>query len=132
MGIDSDLKIDNTEKIDQLMVIRQNKTKYNEFIKNERITREQNQKIMQKMKSTNRPPPQSLEDYKNDIDLGLDGGLADMDPPHLPIPNQVDSLYVEKPIGDYEPYPHFKQRKRFGGDSENKIIKKKYKPEPTT
>lgn len=40
MGIDSDLKIDNTEKIDQLMVMRQNKTKYNDFIRTERLTRE--------------------------------------------------------------------------------------------
>ena len=55
-----------------------------------------------------------------------------MDPPPLPIPNQVDSLYVEKPIGEYEPYPHFKARKRFGGDQEYRIIKKKFKPEPTT
>ena len=32
MGLDSDMKIDNTEKIDQLMVIRQNKTKFNDFV----------------------------------------------------------------------------------------------------
>lgn len=132
MGIDSDLKIDNTEKIDQLMVMRQNKTKYNDFIRTERLTREQTQRVVQKMKSTNRPPPQTLEDHKNDIDLGLEGGLVDMDPPHLAIPSQVDSLYVEKPIGDYEPYPNFKSRKRFGDGAENRLIKKKYKAEPTT
>lgn len=86
MGIDSDLKIDNTEKIDQLMVMRQNKTKYNEFIKHERQNREMNQRIQQKMKSTNKPPPQTLEDFKNDIDLDLAGGLADLDPPDLAIP----------------------------------------------
>ncbi len=45
MGIDSDLKADNTNKIDQLMVVRQNKTKYNEFIKQERQNREMNQSI---------------------------------------------------------------------------------------
>ena len=87
MGIDSDLKADNTEKIDQLMVMRQNKTKYNEFIKHERQNREMNQRIQQKMKSTNKPPPQTLEEYKNDIDLDLAGGLADLEPPNLPIPN---------------------------------------------
>ena len=86
---------------------------------------------MEKMKSTNRPPPQTLEDFKNDVDLGLDGGLIESEPPLLAIPNQVDSLYVEKPIGDYEPYANFKQRKRFGGD-ETRIIKKKFKAEPTT
>ncbi len=86
------------------------------------------------MKSTNKPPPQTLEEFKNDIDLDLAGGLADLDPPNLPIPTQVDSLYVEKPIGEYEPYPHFKARKRFGaeGDQGPRIIKKKFKAEPTT
>jgi|LauGreDrversion4_2_1035121.scaffolds.fasta_scaffold06067_15 hypothetical protein len=132
MGIDSEFKVDNTDKIDQLMVMRQNKTKYNDFIKTERLTREQNMKIVQKMKSTNKPPPQTLEDYKNDVDLDLDGGLADLDPPNLPVPTQVDPLYVEKPIGEYEPYPHFKSRKRFGGEQDTRIIKKKFKPEPTT
>jgi hypothetical protein len=128
MGLDSDLKIDNTEKIDQILVMRQNKAKYNEFVTTQRQNRE---RIMQKMKATNRPPPQTLEDFKNDIDLGLDGGLIEMDPPHLPIPNQVDSLYVEKPIGDYEPYPNQKARKRFA-EAENRIIKKKFKAEPST
>ena len=87
-----------------------------------------------KMKSTNKPPPQTLEEYKNDIDLDLAGGLADLDPPNLPIPTQIDSLYVEKPIGDYEPYPHFKARKRFGGEGDQgaRIIKKKFKGEPST
>lgn len=57
MGIDSDLKVDNTEKIDQLMVMRQNKSKYNEFVTTQRMQREQSKRIMEKMKSTNRPPP---------------------------------------------------------------------------
>lgn len=135
MGLDSDLKIDNTEKIDQLMVIRQNKTKFNDFVTTQRLQREEQQRITQKMKSTGKHPPQTLEEYKNDVDLGLAGGLADIDPPNLPIPNQIDSLYVEKPIGNYEPYPHFKARKRLGAESglqENKIIKKKWKPDPTS
>lgn len=57
MGIDSDLKVDNTEKIDQLMVMQQNKAKYNEFVTTQRQNREQSKRIMEKMKSTNRPPP---------------------------------------------------------------------------
>ena len=32
------------------------------------------------MKSTKRPPPETLEELKNDIDLGLDFGLT---PPDL-------------------------------------------------
>lgn len=45
MGMDSDLKVDNTEKIDQLMVMRQNKTKYNEFVTTQRLNRETNRRI---------------------------------------------------------------------------------------
>lgn len=36
LQIDSQLKIDNTDKIDQYLIIKQNKNKYNEFIKKER------------------------------------------------------------------------------------------------
>ena len=52
------------------------------------------------MKSTSRPPPQTFEEIKGDIDLGMDFGL---EPPQLTLPDQVDALYVEKPIGNYEP-----------------------------
>ena len=66
-----------------------------------------------KMKSTNRAPPQTLEEFKNDVDLGLEGGMIDMEPPSLKLSGAtIDSLYVEKPIGDYEPYANFKSRKR--------------------
>lgn len=83
LGLDSDLKVDQTDKIDALMVDRQNKTRFNDFLRSERLAREQSMRVAQKMKSTNRLPPQTLEEYKNDIDLGLDGGLIDLDPPAL-------------------------------------------------
>jgi hypothetical protein len=140
MGLDSDIKVDNTEKIDQLMVIQQNKTKFNDYVTTMRLQREQSIKMAQKYTASGRQPPKTLEEYKNDLDLGL-GSMIDMDPPHMPIPNQVDTLYVEKPIGDYEPYPQFKARKRFNANAstpgemlvvENRIIKKKFKAEPST
>lgn len=52
------------------------------------------------MKSTSRPPPTTLEEIKNDIDLQMD---FDMEPPMLAVPDYVDPLYVEKPLGKYEP-----------------------------
>jgi hypothetical protein len=123
------------------MVVQQNKAKFNDYVTTMRLQREQSIKIAQKYNGTGRHPPKTLEDHKNDLDLGLVGGLADLDPPLLPIPTQVDSLYVEKPIGDYEPYPHFKARKRFNASAstaegmlvvENRIIKKKFKQEPAS
>lgn len=45
MGLDSDIKVDNTEKIDQLMVIQQNKTKFNDYVTTMRLQREQSIKI---------------------------------------------------------------------------------------
>jgi len=41
MGLDSDIKVDNTEKIDQLMVIQQNKIKFNDYVTTMRLQREQ-------------------------------------------------------------------------------------------
>lgn len=81
------------------------------------------------MKTTSRPPPTTFEEMKNDVDLGLD---IDMEPPHLSLPTQVDPLYVEKPIGAYEPMNQDKRlRQRVAADG-NKTIKKKWKSEPTT
>ena len=61
-------------------MIKQNKTKYNEFIKTERQNRDKEQKIQAKLKSTSRLPPTTFEEMKNDVDLGLDSGL---EPPKL-------------------------------------------------
>ncbi len=68
-----------------------------------------------------------------DVDLDLDFGL---EPPKLSLPEQIDPLYVVKPIGPYEPINQ-SSRKRAkqgekGQESENRIIRKKFKPEPTT
>ena len=60
-----------------------------------------------------------------------------MEPPHLSLPDQVDALYVEKPIGNYEPQNNvankrIKRANEVGGANDNRIIRKKFKSEPTT
>lgn len=41
-----------------------------------------------------------MEEYKNDVDIGLTNM---MEPSFLELPKTVEDLYVEKPIGKYEP-----------------------------
>lgn len=81
------------------------------------------------MKSTSRPPPETLKEIKNDVDLCLDNPLV---PPKLSLPNEKYSLWVEKPIGNYEPYNLEKKKKQRAELDVNRVIKKKWKPEPTT
>lgn len=65
------MNIENTENIDQYMMIKQNKTRFNDFIKRERIIREKEQAIAQKVKATKRSPPETLEEIEKDPDLGM-------------------------------------------------------------
>jgi len=45
LNIDSQMKIDNTDRIDQYMAIKQNKTKFNDFLKQERDKRIKEEKV---------------------------------------------------------------------------------------
>jgi hypothetical protein len=131
MHIDSAIKMDNTEKIDQYMMIRQNNAKYTDFVKTERGKRERDVKLQEKMKISSRAPPMTIEEIENDPDLGMND--FKIDEPNLQLPPATDSLYVEKPIDKYEPNQQKLQRLRARHEpDENKIIKKKFKPEPTT
>jgi hypothetical protein len=131
MHIDSAIKMDNTEKIDQYMMIRQNNAKYTDFVKTERGKRERDVKLQEKMKISSRAPPMTIEEIENDPDLGMND--FKIDEPKLQLPPATDSLYVEKPIDKYEPNQQKLQRLRARHEpDENKIIKKKFKPEPTT
>lgn len=71
LNIDSQMNIENTENIDQYMMIKQNKTRFNDFLKRERIIREKEQAIAMKVKSTKRSPPETLEEIEKDPDLGM-------------------------------------------------------------
>ena len=69
-------------------------------------------------------PPETIEDIPKDPDLGMD-----IDYPEVPLelPTEVDPLYVEKPIDKYEPF-----RLQRGPPDPDRIIKRKWKPQPET
>jgi hypothetical protein len=69
-------------------------------VKRERLNRERDVRIQERLKATNRLPPESLEEIEKDPDLGMDPANLD---PQLLVPDNVDLLYVEKPIDRYEP-----------------------------
>ena len=60
------------------------------------MNREKDHRITTKIKETQRAPPMALEEIKDDLDLGMD--LA-MQEPKFEFVQEVDPLYVEKPIG---------------------------------
>ena len=117
------------------MAIKENKEKYNKFVKDQRVDRVKEEKMIQKMKSTGSRPTYNFYDTVNkkdyDIGMGMESGL---EPPKLALPPDNDPLYVEKPIGKYEPQQQNvnRNRKDKGGADENRIIRKKWKAEANT
>lgn len=82
------------------------------------------------MKETSRAPPQTLEEIEKDPDLGMN--TVDFEP-KFDIEKDVDPLYVEKPIGKYEPSASNLERMRAKKDqTADRILRKKFKLEPTT
>ena len=69
-------------------------------MKHQRLGRERDVRITQKIKETQKAPPMTLEEIKEDLDLGMDTVIAE---PRFEFVQEVDPLYVEKPIGKYEP-----------------------------
>ena len=87
-------------------------------------------RITTKIKETQRAPPMTLEEIKDDLDLGMDLQMAE---PKFEFVQEVDPLYVEKPIGKYEPTATNLDRTRARKQqADNRIVKKKFKAEPTT
>ncbi len=110
-------------------MIRQNNNRASEWLKQERTMRETKQRREKKMKITNKAPPMDLEEFKSDPDLGMKFGLEE---PKIKLPTDVEPLYVEKPIGQYEPVHKQGTNIQTRRDEEVRIIRKKWKSEPTT
>lgn len=129
-GLDEHQLEEKEDEIKEFLRIKANKNRFNNLVKHQRVNREKDHRITQKIKETQRAPPMTLEEIKDDLDLGMD--LA-MQEPKFEFVSEVDPLYVEKPIGKYEPTATNLDRMRTRKQqADNRIVKKKFKAEPTT
>lgn len=130
MEMDSALKMENTEKLDQYLIQKKIKDDYNNYIKQSRFNREKKKKIVISQKRREKVLPKSIEEIESDPDIGLNDFNITYKEPQLmtdPYP-----LYVEKPIDKYEPIQADMGKRQKVIFDENRIIRKKGKPEPTT
>jgi hypothetical protein len=106
-----------------------NKERFNNYVKHERIDRTVDNRIMNKMKETGKQPPRTLEEIEKDLDLGMD---YDIQVPKFDTYQEVDPLYVERPIAQYEPQYNKDKMRAKQELMSDKLVKRKFKPEPTT
>lgn len=130
-GVEAARLAGNGAAVEEYAHILDNKHQANTFLRQERLNRERDAKILQRHKATNRLPPETLEEIEKDPDLGMDAGGPQT--PKLQLPSQVDLLYVEKPIGKYEPSQSNLTRLRNRREADqDRVVKRKWKAEPQT
>ena len=81
------------------------------------------------MKETGRAPPKTLEEIEKDLDLDMH---YDMKAPTFEPYQAVEPLYVERPIAQYEPVYNKDKMRAKQELMSDKLVKRKFKPEPTT
>jgi len=129
-GVQAALSAGNVGAVEKFAQIQANKQRANDFLKRERLNRSRDQKIQERLKATNRLPPETFEEIEKDPDLGMDIRIPS---PKLEVPSQVDLLYVEKPIDRYEPTQSNLTRLRNRREADqDRIVKRKWKAEPQT
>lgn len=130
-GVQAALMAGNEAAVDEYAMILDNKHRANDFLRQERLNRERDARIQQRLRATNRLPPETLEEIEKDPDLGMDMGGPPT--PKLMLPDQVDPLFVEKPIGKYEPSQSNLTRLRNKREADrDRVVKRKWKAEPQT
>ena len=78
---------------------------------------------------TGRAQPKTLEEIEKDLDLGMD---YDIGVPKFPAYQAVEPLYVERPIAQYEPIYNKDKMRAKQEQMSDKLVKRKFKPEPVT
>jgi hypothetical protein len=123
------LRAGNSVAVEKYAEILDNKHRANDFLTGERLNRDRDTRIQERLRATTRLPPESLEEIEKDPDLGMTaGGPA---APRLQVPTQVDALYVEKPLGKYEPTQSNLARLRTRREADqDRVVKRKWKAEP--
>ena len=129
-GVQAALTAGNVAAVEKYAQIQANNKRATAFVTRERQNRERDLKIQERLKATNRLPPETLEEIGADPDLGMD---TRMPSPKLGVPSQVDLLYVEKPIDRYEPTQSNLTRLRHRREADqDRIVKRKWKADPQT
>lgn len=129
-GVQAALRAGNVVAVEKYAAILDNKHQANEFLKRERLNRDRDTKIQERLRATNRLPPETLEEIAKDPDLGMAGYGQSQ---RLQVPAEVDPLYVEKPIGKYEPSQSNLTRLRHRREADqDRVVKRKWKAEPQT
>ena len=130
LEMDSALKMENSEMLDQYLITKKVKDDYNNYITDKRIVREKKKRVVITTKRRGNALPMSVEEIEADPDIGLDDFNLGYQEPQFQ--TEQFALSIVKPIEKYEPMQvDAISRQNFKYD-ENKIIKKKDKPEPTT
>lgn len=83
-GVQAALRTGNVAAVEKYAQIHDNKHQANEFLRRERLNRDRDQKIQERLKATNRLPPETLEELEKDPDLGMDARLPS---PRLQVPS---------------------------------------------
>jgi len=129
-GVQAALRSGNVGAVEKYASILDNKHQANDFLRRERLNRDRDAKIQERLRATNRLPPETLEEIEKDPDLGMGGNMPS---PRLQVPALVDPLYVEKPIGKYEPSQSNLARLRHRREADqDRVVKRKWKAEPQT
>ena len=128
MHLESGIKFEVTEKVDNFLDKMQNKERWNNYLTEARKNRERETNAKKKLSMTDKQPIQTLKEFIEDIDLGI--GDCGARPPKLQIPTEVDPLWVLKPFAGHE--PNIAETKKKIEFDDTKPIKKKFKTTHTT
>ena len=130
LEMDSALKMENSEMLDQYLITKKVKDDYNNYIKDKRMVREKKKRVVISTKIRGNALSMSVEEIEADPDIGLDDFNIGYQEPQFQ--TEQFALSVVKPIGKYEPMQIVAISKQNFEFDENKIIKKKDKPDLTT
>eukprot|EP00163_Fabomonas_tropica_P020793 TRINITY_DN366_c0_g1_i2.p1 TRINITY_DN366_c0_g1~~TRINITY_DN366_c0_g1_i2.p1 ORF type:complete len:2833 (+),score=824.11 TRINITY_DN366_c0_g1_i2:1027-9525(+) len=109
----------NTRNIEEMKQFAENRDKYTNVLKEQR-----------KQRAATRAAKNPQKNYNDEVNIGLNPGSG-MRSPRLELPREVDPLYLEIDPSAADGGLRPKARKRTTYD-ENKLIKKKFKPHPTS
>jgi hypothetical protein len=109
----------------------EHRSKYNNFLKEKRRVREQKESKLDELAMCAKAArPAGPEKDLDPINLGMEVATGAMPSPRLEVPTEVDGLYLERPL---DGMASFKGKRNRGPPlNEDVLIKKKYKPQPTS